>query len=58
VNGSYVREVTVGDAPVNVGPGSSIERTWQHGECADKVVTVAAERPATPEEIDASKPAA
>lgn len=55
VNGSYVREVTVGDAePVKVGPGDGVERTWQHHECADKVVTVGAERSATAEEIAAA----
>lgn len=52
VNGSYVREVIVGDAaPVLVGPGNSIEKTFQHHECYDKDVHISAERQATAEEI-------
>jgi hypothetical protein len=57
VNGNYVREVTVGGGdPVKVGPGSNVERTFQHYECFDKDVHVSAERPATAEEIEAAKP--
>jgi hypothetical protein len=59
VNGNYVREVTgIGDSPIKVGPGSNIERTFQHGECANVDVKISAERPATPEEIEAAKPKA
>jgi hypothetical protein len=57
VNGNYVREVTgIGESPIKVGPGSNIERTFEHGECAAKDVTIRAERAATAEEIEAAKP--
>jgi hypothetical protein len=57
-NGNYVAEVRQdGKEPVNVGPGSMVEKSFSYPHPGPSTLVIM-ERPATPEEVEASKPAA
>lgn len=55
-NGNYVAEVTQdGREPVLVGPGSMVEKSFTYPHPGPSTLTIM-ERPATADEIEASKP--
>lgn len=55
-NGNYVAEVTQdGRAPVLVGPGSMVERSFNFPHPGPTNIHII-ERPATAEELEAAKP--